>query len=251
MDTLLNQAAIVVTTVLQLLILFILIRRKLTRRFFWFFIYLAYEVIESGLRFSVVGNQRLYVLIYWWTEIGEVTLEVLAFRESFLNVFREYQRLRWFASVVWGCIGAALLYALFKALLFPSGAVTRRGSIIIGLEVAINLTLVVASILYFILFSFFKIKEHQWESGIISGFSIYVALATGGFLIRSLFGMKFKLLNEWLSPVGYLLAEATWALELSRPESDPSEPNRDLAVDDLSTMNHYSRVLRRLLRRKP
>src|SRR5438045_1975169 len=174
MEALLTKLSSGISIALELFILHLLIKHRLQRRFFWFFAYTVYELIESTVRLGVSGNRTLYFAVYWWTEIGDVAFSVLAFRESFLNVFREYTRLRWFVSIVWGCIASALLYALFKALLFPPVQANRRGAIIIGLEVAVNFALAVVGILYFLLTGFFKIKEHQWESGIISGFTIYV-----------------------------------------------------------------------------
>lgn len=250
MEGFITKAVLAATLTLQVYVLVLLIRKRLHRRFLWLLAYIGYELIESALRLSVSGNKSLYWTVFWWTEIGDVGLMVLAFGESFLNTFREYKRLRWFVAIVWSCIGAALLYALFKALIFPPIQANRRGTIIIGLEVAINFALGVVAILYFGLTALFKIKDHQWESGIISGFSIYVAFGIFGYLIRSMFGKRFGLLNTWLSPIGYLLAEVTWVLELSRSERKPSVPIRNLTVDDLTKLGQYSKILERFLGRK-
>lgn len=250
MDALLNKIGLAITFSLQIVVLVLLIRRRLQRRFFWFLAYIVYELVESVLRLAVSGNLDLYKTVFWWTEIGDVAFMVLAFGESFLNTFREYTRLRLFVVVVWSCIGAALLYALFKALVFPPLHATRRGSIIIGLEVAINFALGVVAVLYFALRALFKLNDRQWESGIISGFSIYVAFGIFGYLVLSMFGRRFGLFNEWLSPVGYLLAELAWLLELSRLERKRNVPIRNLNVDDLTKLEQYSKILERFLGRK-
>lgn len=251
MEALLTKLSHALPIALDVLIIFWLIRRKLRRRFFWFLVYIVYELIESVLRLSVSGNRILYSKIYWWTEVGDVTFTVLAFRESFLNVFRKYTRLRWFVAVIWSLIGAALLYALFKALIVPPLQANRRGAIIISLEVAINFALGVVATLYFALISLLKIKGRRWESGIISGFTIYVALAISGFVIRSIFGMRFPIINAWIFAIGYILAELTWALHLSRPEPTVPVPTRELTIDDLTKLEQYSRTLERLLGKKP
>ncbi|HEY6250405.1 MAG TPA: hypothetical protein VI685_10630, partial [Candidatus Angelobacter sp.] len=198
----------------------------------------------------VSGNTELYYSVFWWTEIGDVSLMVLAFSESFMNVFRTYTRLRWFVVFIWCCIGVGLLYALFKALVFPPLNVTvRGGKIIIDLGVAINFALGIVAILYFALTALLRIKEYRLESGIISGFTIYVALSICGSLIRSIYGKRFPLVYGWLAPIGYLLAELTWAFELGRPER-ALVPTRELTVDDLTKLDEYSRFLERLLGRK-
>lgn len=251
MDDLLNKIVLVVTFAAQLVILFLLFKRRLQRRCFWFLSYIIYELLESALRFVVPAtNKPLYWTVYWWTEIGDVSLAVLAFRESFLNVFRRYTRLRWFVSVVWGCIGLALLYALFRSLVFPPVGATRRGTIIIDLEVGINFVLITMSILYFALVGFLKVRGHQFESGIISGFAIYISVAICSFLVISILGSKFILLNKWLIPMGYILAEATWALELGREEALVSKTTHKLRVDDLTELGQYGKVLERFFRGK-
>ncbi len=251
MDALLNKVSIYLPIALALVILYLLFKRRLRQRFFWFLVYTAYQVLELTVRFSVIHQARLYYVVYWWTEIGEVALAVMAFRESFLNVFRSYARLRWFIAILWGCIGAALLYAFFKALAFPPVPLSPAWPIIVDLGVAINFTLGLVGILYFVLFSIFRIKGHRWDSGIISGFTIYVSIEICEFLITSIFGTRFKFLIKWLAPFGYILAQATWILELSRPEPPISAPDRNLGVDDLAKLEQYNTFLKRLWRRRP
>ena len=250
MEQLFGAVSQIASIGLEVVILVILVKRRLQARFLWFLVYIAYELLESVVRFSVSGNKHLYSNVFWWTEIGDVGFMVLAFGESFLNTFREYTRLRWFVAIVWSCIGAALLYALFKALFFPPVQANRLGAIIIGLEVAINFALIIVGILYFALQGLFKIRDRQWESGIIAGFGVYIVSAIFRFLIRSIFGMRFPLLNTWIRPVGYLLAELIWVKELSRPERKSPVPSRDLTVDDLTKLGQYSRILARFLGRK-
>lgn len=251
MEALATKLSLGIPIALQVLILFLLIKQRLRQRFFWFLIYISYELIQTLLRLSVSGNRTLYLTIYWFTEIGDVTFTVLAFREGFLNVFRKYTRLRWFVAVIWSLIGATLLYSLLNALVAPPAQADRRFAIIITLEVAISFALSVVGILYFTLTALLRIKGHRWESGVISGFTIYVALSVCGFLIRSIFGNKFPVLSTWLSPIGYILAVATWALELARPERPSSVPSRELTVDDLTNLEQYSKTLERVLGKKP
>jgi hypothetical protein len=250
MEAFITKASLIATLALQVLILILLIKRRLHRRFFWFLAYIVYELVESSLRLAVSGDKSLYWTVFWWTEIGDVSLTLLAFGESFLNTFREYTRLRLFVVVVWSCIGAALLYAFFKALVFPPVQANRRGTIIIDLELAINFAVVILGILYLGLKALFKIRGRQWESGIVAGFGIYSVSAILKFLMRSIFGTRFPVMNTWIRPTGYLLAEIIWAVEFSRAEEKPTVPKRNLTVDDLTKLEQYSRVLERFLGRK-
>lgn len=248
MDVLLNKVVIVLSFGLKLLILRLLIKRQLQRRFFWFFFYIIYEILQSVVRFSVAGNPNLYLRVYWLTEVADVVLMMLAVRESFLNVFQIYTRLRWFMWIVWGAVALGSLYALFRAVVFPPVELRRITVIIIDLEVAVTFILLVVCLLYILLFKIFRIRGHAWDSGIIYGFGIYVCLGVATFVTRSTYGPRFPLLTEWLSPIGYILAEITWLLEFNRPEPAVPVPSRIPSVDDLALMNQYIRILERFLR---
>lgn len=249
MDALLNQLAIAVSIGLQLVILGVLVRKRLHHRFRWFLIYLTYAVIEDVLRLSVAGNKHLYYDVYWLTTIGDVSCSVLAVRESFLNVFRAYTHLRWFIWAVWSCIGLAVLYSIYKAWLFPPKPATPRGVIVVGLELGLDYTMVAIGLLYFGLRRLFKIKGGQWESGIISGFTVYAACDIVVLVARSAFGTRFRTAREWIPAIAYIVAEIGWVVVLGRPEHKTSPP-RDLTVDDLTELDQYSGFLARFLGRK-
>lgn len=251
MNTLLSNVAFVTTLLLQVLVLYLLSQQRLQRRFFWFLAYIVYELCESALRFATVGNHDLYYRVYWLTAIGGVVFTVLAFRESFLNIFRVYTRLRWFTRTIWGCVGLALLYAVLKAWLFPPVNRGWQTQAIIGLELALEYSLSVVGILYFACMGFFKIRGHHWESGVILGFTIYASLAICGFLTRSIFGQRFNLVSTWTPALAYLIGGLTWVLELSRPENKPSSLPRNLTIDDLTKVEQYISTLGRLFGRKP
>lgn len=250
MDVLLNKLALVVTFVLQLFVLRLLIKQRLQKRFFFFLVYLIYELCESVLRLAVAGNKAWYYNVYYWTEIGDVSLAVLTVRESFLNVFQGYTRLRWFVWTVWGCVGLAILYSILKAWILPPVQANRRGLVIIAVEGTVDYSLTSAGLLYFALILFFGIKEHQWETGIISGFTIITGVAVFGLLVRSYFGPN-RTPSQWIPALAYILGEIEWARVLRRPERKVPTPIHNLTIDDLSKLNEYSRGLRRLFGRKP
>lgn len=249
MVALLTKLYFVTSMGLQLLILYLLIRARLQRRFFWFLGYILYELCEAALRLAVAG-EPLYKRVYWVTAIGGAIFSVLAVSESFLNVFREYARLRWFAWTVWSCVGLALLYSLLKTWILPPVGATRIGVVAYALEATVDYSLTAVGLLYLALVLFFGIKEHQWETGIISGFTIVTGVAVFGVLIRSAFGPNLSLF-QWIPAVAYILGEIEWAMVLNRPERPVRVPAHNLIIDDLTNLNQYSRVLRRLFGRKP
>lgn len=249
MEALLNKFVLALSIGLQVVILFVLIKRRLLRRFFWFSIYIGYVLIEAALRLSVAGNIGLYFKIYWLTDIGTVIFAVLAVRESFLNVFGVYTRFRWFTRIVWGCVGMALLYSVYRAWVLPPVNASRLGAVVADLELAVNYSLAFVGILYFLFVKFQKIREHQWESAIISGFSTIGILSSIAVLARSVFGPRP--FTKWIEPVAYILAEIEWALVLGRPERETPKwvQKRELTIDDLTRLDQYIRALERILGR--
>jgi hypothetical protein len=250
MEALLTKLVFVGSISLRLVILYLLVKRRLQRRFFWFLAYIVYALIEGLLRLIVSGNSGLYAKVYWFTEIGDVILLIAAVAESFVNVFREFTRLRWFMWTVWVFVGLAVLYSLFKAWIFPPVHASRLGSVIIAVEVTVDYSVTVIGILFFLCMLFFRMKERPWEMGIIGGFSINAGLAVFGPLTFSAFGTKFRLVSAWIPAIAYLLAEIMWLIYLWRPERKMAVPNREPNIDDVGRMDDYAKILKRFLGRK-
>ena len=250
MEALLNKIILLLSVGLQFAILAILIRSHLLRRFLWFSIYIAYVLIEAAVRFAAAGNPSLYFKVYWLTSAGGLIFLVLAVRESFLNVFWIHTRLRWFTRITWLCVGLALLYAVLKAWFFPPVHGGWQTAAIIGSEVAVEYSVSVVAILYFVFRWVFKIRGQEWESGVMAGFAIYECLALVGSLTRSVFGSKYRIVSEWLPAVAYIVGEVTWVLALSRHEPEEKPPVGISGVDELRRMDDYIKVLGRMFRRK-
>ena len=251
MEALLTKLSLCVSICLRVLIVYLLCKRRLRRRFLWFLAYIIYALVEDGLRLAVSGNPALYGRVYWLTEIGDLSLLIAAVAESFINVFREFTRLRLFVWTVWVCVGLAVLYSLFKAWVFPPVHTGHLGSVVIAVEVTVDYSVSAIGILFFVLMLFFRIRERPWEMGIIGGFTINAGLAVFGPLTFSAFGTtRFKVLSEWIPAIAYLLAEIMWFVYLWHPERKMAVPNREPNIDDVATMDDHVKILRRFLGRK-
>jgi hypothetical protein len=253
LNGLLNTIIVAVGVCLQAIILFLLLRSRGNRQFPWFFVYISYSLLESVLRLVArgfgSGYGRLYYNVYYWSEIGEVLLAVMAVRESFLNVFRAYTKLRWFLITVWGSVALALAYALARAIFAPPVSATRRGAVIIGLEVAVNYSLAAVGIVYLAMLVLAQIREHQWETGIVAGFTIYYSIGVFTFLLLSRFGHKYGIV-DWIGSLAYIIAEIQWAVVLSCPERKALSPNRNLSIADLTRLGEYIKILGHFLGNK-
>ena len=250
MEQLLNKLALITTSALQFVVLYLLVKRRLQKRFFWFLAYIIYELCESAARLVVAGNQPLYFDVYWLTAAGGVIFTVMAVRESFLNVFWVHTRIRWFTRVTWGCVGVALLYAVLKAWLFPPVHGGWQTAAIIGSELAVAYSVSAVAIVYFVFRWVFRISGQEWESGVMWGFAIYESLALAGFVTRSIFGSRYRIVSEWLPAVAYIIGAVTWMLELSRDEPEVTSPPRISTVDELGKMEEYIKALGQMFRRK-
>lgn len=252
MEALLTKIVFLVSIGFLIAILFILLKRHLQKRFFWFLVYVCYVLVEAVVRLSVAGNKLLYFYVYWLTAIGTVIFSVLALRESFLNVFWMYTRFRWLTRIVWGCVGLALLYSAFRAWVFPPVHASKVTTVAVAVESAVNYSFCAIGLLYFLLVRFDKIRQHQWESAIISGFFTIGTISVFAVLTRSVFGAEFRIFSQWAEPVAYILAEIEWVFVLSRPERETPKrkPGQKLTVDDLTRFDEYISVLDRLLGRR-
>lgn len=246
----LTALSLVIPIALQLCILALLLRLRMQKRFLWFFTYISYEIVTSALKLAVSGSPDTYFRVYWTTEIFDVLLTFAAVGESFLHVFSQEARLRWFRWIFWACMTIALAYAGWKAWAYPPAQADRLIALIVDLEFTFDCIIAVIGLLYFALSALSGITEHHRESGIIFGFGINAIIAMSGFLTRSVFGIRFRSLSEWLPALAYLLAEIIWLVELLRPRRTVAEP--DVSLELISrALDSYIDLFERYLRRKP
>jgi len=246
---LLNILALVIPIILQVCILVLLLKRRLQRRFVWFFVYVLYALLELILRLAVSGNYGMYFKVYWSTEIVDATLTVLALKESFLSIFWPETRLRWFRWVFWSGIGLAVVYGCWEAWALPPQQVSRLGAAVLDLEFGLNATISIFGLLYAGFIRFFNVLEHQRESAIIIGFTAIASIANFGWITRSVFGTRFRLLSRLIPAVAYIVGELIWTRDLLRPEWKLPDPG--LTLEEMnSVMARYVVLLQKYLGRQ-
>lgn len=213
---------------LQMCILGLLIWRKLQKRFPWFFVYILYALLEAILRLSVAGSRNTYFIVYWSTAVPGVVLTILALRESFLSIFWPETRFHWFRWVFWGFIVITLAYAGWQAWALPSKQTTRFLSVILQFESGLDIGISIFGLLYAAAIALFGILEHQRETAIILGFTANASISIFGWITRSVFGTRFRLLSEWIPAIAYIIAEVIWTKDLLRAERRLPEPRQSL-----------------------
>lgn len=184
--------------------------RKLFRRFPAFALYNAYLVLSGVLKAFTLSHWHLYFYIYWSTEPAEILLSILAVHESFLAIFGDFYRLRWFRWLFPGAILGALIYSALTGYWHPPKQATALGAAIISSAVAAQYIILAICLLFFLLGRLLQVRWRRYESRIVFGFAVAsLAYAFAG-VIRSENGTKFIFLSQYLPAVGYILAALIW-----------------------------------------
>ena len=231
---------------LQICIATLLFWRRLHKRFPWFTAYILYAMFEAVVRLVVSGNQNAYLIVYWSTAIPGVVFTLLALWESFLSIFWPEIRLRWFRWIFWICIATAMMYAGWEAWALPPKQAGGLVKVILGLEFALDIVISTFGLLYAGAIGLFGVLEHQRATAIILGFTANSSIAIFGWITRSVFGTKFRLLSEWLPAVAYIVAEAIWMKDLLRAERILPEPKQTLE-QMREVMDKYIAILHKYL----
>ena len=242
----LNVLALVIPFGLQGCILVLLLKRGLQRRFIWFFVYTLFSLLEVIVRLAVSGNYGMYFKVYWSTEPLETTFTVLALRESFLCIFWPETRWRWFRWAFWCGIGLAIAYSCWISWALPPREAVH---LYIDFEFGLGVVISVFGLLYAGFIRLFGILEHQRESAIILGFTAIACLGNFGWLTRSVFGTRFRLLSGLIPAVAYILGELIWTRDLLRPEWKLPQPTQTLE-EMAGTMSRSVAILQKYLGRE-
>ena len=211
---------------------------------------MLYALFETTAQLAVLGNPRMYSKVYWSTVPVDVVLTLLALRESFLSIFWPETRLFWFRWILWSGVGLAVAYGVFEAWALPPRQAGRLFTVILDLEFGLGIVISVFGLLYAGFIRLFGILEHQRESAIILGFTANASIANFGWLTRSVFGTRFRLLSAWVPAVAYIVALAIWTRDLLRSEWKLPEPTQTLE-EMIATMVRSSAILKKYLRREP
>ncbi len=254
--------SMVIPIFLQGMTLALLTTRGLWTRFRWFSVYLVYELVEEILRLVSLGQGHLaYYVIYWATSALAVLFTFLAARESFLNSLGVLGRYRWFRWAFWGAIAVAAAYSVGKALFWRAGQlqllipqVPRPMDLINSGEETFEYLVMAAALVYFVAVSALKVKNRQWESGVLFGFAMGAVLSNFGSITLSIFGTKFPLVNKWTSPMAYIIGAIIWVVTFCRPDQERLESPVNLTpeqmLDDLVSYRTFVDRVRVFLRRE-
>jgi hypothetical protein len=239
---------------LQVAILILVLKHKVQHRFRWFLVYVSFALFQEIARLIASSNNKAYYVVYWFTAALEVFFIFMAIRESFLNVFWAFTRLRWFRRLFWICISLAILYSVAKAVFQPPSDERSITVLILHAEQTFEYLVCATGLFYFAATKWFHIKEHQWEYKVVLGFFLIAAISNLGFVIRSIFGTRFAKFVDWLPALAYIIGVFVWLLNFSQTEPKQPKPTIDLTPEhimaEIKSYQEFIRNARTFWRRK-
>lgn len=231
----------------------VLLKHRLHLEFPFFFSYIAVTIVGEAIGLAVVRDYAIYYYVFWTFEVICAILALAALHEAFYRVFRSFfHKYAWFWLLFPSAVLLVVAFAALYAILRPPAQAARITSLILSLEIGINLIQSCIFLLFQGAMWFFRARRRNYPLGIVNGFAI-VALAGLLYALRSEFGTKFTLLVQYGVPVAYIVAEIVWlAAFLRPPEPAPQLPRGitlEQALDEMTRDTEWVKDLSRKLRR--
>jgi hypothetical protein len=230
-------------------LLAVLWRRRIWKRLPWFSCYIGSELVGAciGLTLWLI-NRHLYVTVYWWLAAGQITFIVGAVRESFVRTFVGFNTLSWFPWLLRAVIGSVVVYSSWKAIYAPPVHNNRVISLIVAGEFTFRWGVVAVGLLSLALVRLFKLQSTTKEVAVLDGCTIASVAPLITVAIRSVFGLRFSPITQYVPEVGYLLAVWIWIKYMSIPESDSGFTELGLTPEQMSLeLARYRKAAERLL----
>lgn len=198
-------------------LLIIVYRQGIRKQLPWFALYVVWEVVQQcGVFAAWLISRRLYVALYWWTEVLEIFLTVAAVRESFLRIFHGLTRKPGFRWLVWSVIGAVVVYSAWKTIHAPPLQSSRLDAFVYDTEFLFRWGIAGIALLTTVL-SLFTKEGITREDAVVTGFGV-VSLAFVLYVSSfSILGNKYIFLTKYIPAVGYFVAVFWWIYVFSRP----------------------------------
>jgi hypothetical protein len=215
-----NLIQISISLGLETWLLILLVRRRVHRHFLAFFLYTVYTTAITVPRLLAAGHYKVYFYVYWWTDVPLLLMSLVALHEVFRWAFEGFHRLWWFRAFYYGTACTVLGLAVRHALVNPPLQARPFFSLVLDIEMAMNLLLAGLVVLFYGLAMLVELDFRRYAFGIAVGFGISSAGSFLGFLFRSGFGTRLNILSSYFSSVSYILGLVLWVIAFIRPEPE-------------------------------
>jgi hypothetical protein len=239
---------LVIGPVLGIWLAAVLFRRRLHAEFPFFFTYIAASITGDIIMLAVNSDYPTYFKVFWTTEALYAILGLLALQEAFRRVFGAFFHVyRWFWMLFPAVAAIFAGISIVHTIQHPPAQASPLISIILSVEVAINVIQATIFLLFLAVQWLFKVRRRNYPWGIVEGFAV-LALAGAAYALRSEFGTKFALVAKYGTSVAYILAEILWLDTFLRPPA--AEPQWTQAITPAQAweeIRQTTRVLKSIL----
>ena len=238
------------TLALELCLAGLLLKRRLHREFPLFFSYICAFALGDIVKAVIIRHYITYFYVYWTLEVLYAVLALLALHEAFYRVFHNFFRVfRWFWTLFPSAVLLMVVIATYYTLSRPPKQASPLISLILSLEIGINLIQSAIFLLFRGAMLFFRARRRNYAIGIVDGFAVVAAVGLM-YGLRSEFGTKVAFLVQYGVPVAYILALVVWLDTFLRPaESRPQAPPGMTLEQALAEMTQGTEELKDLARR--
>lgn len=220
---------------------FALLRRRLYSEFPFFFTYVAASITGEIIKLAVIRDYPTYFKVFWTTEALYAILGLLALHEAFRRVFGAFFHIYSWFWILFPAVAAIVAgISIFHTIQHPPAQASPLISLILSVEVAINVIQATIFLLFLGVQWLFKVRRRNYPWGIVEGFAV-LALAGAAYALRSEFGTKFALVAKYGTSVAYILAEILWLDTFLRPPD--AEPQWTQAVTPAQAMAEIQQTM--------
>src|SRR5229473_5272152 len=196
---------------------------RLYRRYPTFYFYLGSVLIVSLLRFAVFTfRPSSYPALYWYTQYFAATIGYAVILEIYSQAFKKYRGAVRVANGLLLCILAAVILKIVAGAVSGSG--WSPGETMAALERDLRALQAALLLVIIALLAYYKIPAGRNLTGIVVGYSFYVAASVVSVGFGSLPGSGPR--PGWRSalPIAYLAALSIWCFTLwsYHPNPEPS-----------------------------
>ena len=232
-------------------LLVILWKRRVFRIFPFFFTYVFSSVLIGVIKLVFLADYTIYFRLFWSAEILYAILAVLALHEAFRELFGAFFRIySWFWLLFPATVVIVSAFSVIHALRHPPVEASPLISIILSLEVGVNILQCGLFLIFLGVRRILKMRGRVYSWGIVEGFAA-IALAGITYALRSEFGTRYSFLAKYGTSVAYIFAVTLWLDTFIRAPKSEAKWALGITPKQLSEeLRTYTRFLRYLLDRR-
>jgi len=211
----------------EVLLLVRSVQGKFYRKYPTFYFYLGSVLLVTLLRFAVFTfRPGSYPALYWYTQYFAATIGYAVILEIYSQAFKKYRGAVRVANGLLLCILAAVILKIVAGAVSGSG--WSPGATMAALERDLRALQAALLLVIIALLAYYKIPTGRNLTGIVVGYSFYVAtsVASVGFGSQPGFGSR----PGWrsVSPIAYLATLSIWCFTLwsYHPNPEPGPESR-------------------------